>query len=139
MFIDYENEFSREQRVCNAGATEVSENVYNCGVAAPNIGMGEPITILFTVDEAFTGTGTTLTVTIQDCATVGGSYADLEGASSGAIPKATLVAGYQFVMIVPPIAHNQFLGILYTGDNTFETTGKMSAAVVPNFQSNRSH
>lgn len=138
MIIDKQCEFSLQQRVCNAGATEVSENVYDCGVAAPNIGKGKPITILFTVDEVFAGTATTLTVSVQDCATEGGGYANIEGANSGAIAKATLAAGYQFTITLPQIAHARYLGILYTGDNTFETTGKITAQVIEDFQSNRS-
>lgn len=138
MIIDYQCEFSREQRVCNAGATEVSENVYDCGVAAPNIGKGKPIMILFTVDEVFAGTATTLEVTVQSCATEGGSYVDIDGASSGTIPKASLVAGYQFTITLPQVAHDRYLGLLYTGNNTFETTGKITAQVVEDFQSNRS-
>jgi hypothetical protein len=137
MILDKNNELSSAQRVCNGGATEVSENVYDCGAANANTGMGEPLIFVFTVDAAFAGTATTLTVNLQDCTTAGGTYYDIPGASSGAIAKATLVAGYQFTIVMPPTAHDRYIGVNYVGDNTFETTGTITCQVVKDFQSNR--
>ena len=139
MIIDKQCELSSAQRVCNSGATEVSDNVYDTSIVSPNLGTGEPITFLFTVITVFAGTATTLTVTIQECDTVGGSYADVVGATSGAIAKATLVAGYQFMITLPGITTERFLNVMYTGDNTFETTGTITCQVIRDFQSNRSH
>jgi hypothetical protein len=138
MIIDKQCEFSSEQRVCDAGATEASENYFDTQIAAPVLGKGVPVKILFTVEEVFAGAATTLTVTLQESSdnAVADAYADVPGASTGAIAKALLVAGYQFVMMVPPIATERYLQLLYTGDNTFETTGKISAQVVLDQQTN---
>lgn len=138
MFIDHECEFSLDQVATDAGATEVSTNYYDTSVVAPNLGTGVPITILITISQAFTGTATTLTVTLQDCATFDGSYTNVAGVSTGAIAKALLVPGYQFILTVPPVVTKQYWKLMFTGDNTFQTTGKVTAQVVLDIQSNRS-
>lgn len=138
-FIDYQMELSDSQRVCNAGASEASTNVYDFGVADPKIGKGERMALLFTVEEAFTGTATTLTVTLQSSSdnAVADAYADIVGITTGAIAKAVLVAGYQFTLELPPFAtYERYLQALYTGDNTFETTGIISCQMVLDVQSN---
>jgi hypothetical protein len=138
--FDAEMQFSNAQRVCNAGAAEESENVYDFGVASPNVAKGEPITLLFTVDEVFAGTATTLTITAQSSSdnAVSDGYANITGITTGAIAKATLAAGYNFVMVLPPFAvYERWLRIMYTGDNTFETTGRISCRQVINYQTNK--
>ncbi len=140
-FFDFEMEFSAEQRVCNAGAAEESTNVYDFGVASPNVAKGEPIDLLFTVDEVFAGAATTLIVTVQSSSDngVGDPFADITGITTGAIAKATLVAGYNFVLTLPPFAtYERYIRIMYTGDNTFETTGKISCRQVLDYQTNKS-
>ena len=140
MYIDKQFEFSSAQRVCNSGAAEASENIYDFGVASPNVAKGEPLTLLFTVITAFTGTGTTLTVTLQSSSdnAVADAYADIAGISTGAIVKATLVAGYQFTLTLPASAtYERYMQVMYTGDNTFETTGSITCQLIRDYQSNR--
>ena len=130
--FDNEMMFSEEQRVCNGGAAEASTNVYDFGVASPNVAKGEPMVLLFTVTEVFAGTATTLTITAQSSSdnAEADAYADITGISTGAIAKATLVAGYQFTLPLPSHAtYGRWMQILYTGDNTFETTGKITCAL----------
>lgn len=139
MLIDAQMEFSDSQRVCNAGATEASTNQYDFGVASPKIGKGQPMKILFTVEAAFTGTATTLTVTLQGSSdnAVTDAYTDIVGITTGAIAKALLVAGYQFTLTLPPYAtYERWMQVLYTGDNTFETTGIISAQMILDEQTN---
>jgi len=140
MYIDKQVEFSSAQRVCNAGAAEASTNYYDFGVASPNVGKGEPIELLFTVTEVFAGTATTLTVTAQSSSdnAVADAYADISGITTGAIAKALLVVGYTFTLKLPPgAAYERYLQILYTGDNTFETTGSISCQMVVDQQTNK--
>ena len=139
-FFDDQMYFSEAQRVCNAGAAEASEDVYDFGVASPNVAKGEPITLLFTVDEIFAGTATTLTVTLQSSSdnAVTDAYADIVGITTGAIAKATLAVGYNFTMTLPSAAvYERWLRVMYTGDATFETTGKISCRQALNYQSNK--
>jgi hypothetical protein len=139
-FFDDQMYFSQEQRVCDGGATEASEDVYDFGVASPNVAKGEPITLLFTVDEVFAGTATTLTITLQSSSdnAVADPYADIAGITTGAIAKATLVAGYNFTLTLPAFAvYERYLRVMYTGDNTFETTGKISCRQALNYQTNK--
>jgi hypothetical protein len=135
MYVDHESEFSSEQRVCNAGATEASTNSIKVGA---NAGRGEPVEFLFTVTEAFAGTATTLTTTLQQSSDDAGAdpYANIAGISTGAIAKALLVPGYQFVLRLPD-THEAYVQAMYTGDNTFETTGKMTCHKVVDRQTNR--
>jgi hypothetical protein len=137
MYIDKEMELSLEQAVCNAGATEASTYAKYVGA---NAGKGEPIEFLFTVTELFAGTATTLTITLQESSdnAVADAYADIVGCSTGAIPKAALVVGYQFTLKLPD-SHEAYVQVLYTGDNTFETTGKITCQMVVDRQSNRNH
>lgn len=140
MYIDKQCEFSNAQRVCNAGAAEASENYYDFGVANPNVAKGQPLGILFTVNEVFAGTATTLTITLQGSSdnAVADAYTDIVGITTGALAKALLVVGYQFYLPLPAFAtYERYMQILYTGDNTFETTGKISAQMVVDLQTNK--
>jgi len=139
MIFDKQMELSNEQRVCNAGAAEESENVYDFGVVDPKIGKGEPMMFLFTVDEVFAGTATTLTITGQSSSdnAVADAYANISGITIGPIAKALLVEGYNFTIVLPAFAaYERYFRFMYTGDNTFETTGKISCRQVIDIQSN---
>ena len=138
MILDHQFQLSDNQRVCDAGATEASTNYYDFGVTNPYVNKGNAVRLHFNVTEAFAGTATTLTVTIQESSdnAVADAYADVVGCTTGAIAKAALVAGYEFDMYLPASCE-RYIQVLYTGDNTFETTGKIDCNLVIDTQSNR--
>ena len=145
MYLDSLTELSNAQDV-HAGSC-ASTNSYNFGLrhnyddgwnshsAAPNPGQGEPMRVLFTVTTAFTGgTGTYLQVKLQDSAD-DTTFADLSGGATGQIPVASLVAGYQFELIVPDKCR-QYMQAYYSMDAAFGAAA-ISADIVRDVQTNR--
>jgi len=119
-------------------ATAISENVIDLGVngvvpyeaaaAAMNLGAGNEIPLLLMVNEDF-ATLTSLTVTLETSAA-----ADLSTPTvlytSGAIPVATLKAGYKLpIRWLPDAPLLRYLGVRYTVTGTTATAGKVSAAL----------
>lgn len=124
MIIDRFNRFSNDQAVCNAAATEVSEDVVDLLAAGDAIGRERYLHVLVT--EAFAGTGTTCTFVLEtDDNEAMASAADIY--TSAAIAKATLVPGYKAVRVRIPKGCERYLRLSCEGDDTFETTGKITA------------
>lgn len=97
--------------------TAVSTNVVDFGVAVPQprqMGQGEPLSILFTVDVAadFTSGNETYQFEIQTDDAVG--FPSQVTLATRAILAVTLVAGYTFEMAVPIEALEQFMRVNYT-------------------------
>jgi len=114
-----------EQQICNAGATEASTNYMDLGKANLQIANGKKTPILkFRVTEAFAGTGTTLTIDLESDTDSGFATALKQVIRLGVIPKARLVAGALLQFPLPPEKYQRYLHGYFTGDNTFETTGK---------------
>jgi Bbp16-like protein len=95
-YVDAQNLYSDAQALT---VTAVSTNVIDHGQDR-NIGIGTPLGIVITVDVSAAGGGT-LTVTLQADDNVAMS-SPATVATTAAIAAATLVAGYQFVIPVPP-------------------------------------
>uniref|UniRef100_A0A6M3L3N4 Putative structural protein n=1 Tax=viral metagenome TaxID=1070528 RepID=A0A6M3L3N4_9ZZZZ len=130
MIIDKGLLVSNSQRVNNDNANEVSENAVDLSVAR-NIAAGETLYAIINIEVAPTGTGTTqqfqvITATNNDLTT--GAVVLIE---TPAIAKASLTVGKTIVLALPPLVisggEQRYLGINYKGDNTFETTGTVSA------------
>lgn len=131
MFIDHNLQVSNAQAVT---ASAASTDLIDFGQANPDVGMDDHSKMAITVDEAATAVGSaTVTFSIQDCDTEGGTYADV--AVTAAIPKATLVAGYQLV-IPMPTKLRRFCRVYYTVATGPLTAGKFSAQVVTGIQQN---
>lgn len=94
-----------------------------------DVGAGKPLFFVWTVTTAFTRAAGALTCTfdiIADDDPALGSPVTL--ASSGAIAKATLVAGAQVVLQIPPVIAS--LGLRYLGANyTLSASGDTGAAL----------
>ena len=104
---------------------------------ARDVGEGKPLYMVFTVTTAFTRAAGALTVTfnalIDDDAALG-SPTTL--ASTGAIAKADLTAGAQFVLQIPPVIGSKglrYLGASFTNSATADT-GKVTVDIVETFQ-----
>lgn len=129
----------------NVGAavttTRVSTNIIDLG-SASDVGAGEPLGIHVLVTTTFVG-GTSLQVSLESCATSGGSYVAL--ILSPVILTANLVAGVSgseiFRYAIPPNEANnatagvlgapgQFLRLRYTVVGTF-SAGAVMAWVAP--------
>ena len=119
------------QRICDAGVTEYSEKAIDLGVAR-NIARGQTLYVVISVDVLFAGTGATLTISV-----VSASEDDLTTdqevlIATPAIAKGVLTAGrVPIVLALPPLPASggaqRYLGLVYVNDNTFETTGILTA------------
>ena len=104
---------------------------------ARDVGEGKPLYMVFTVTTAFTRAAGALTVTfntlIDDDAALG-SPTTLT--STGAIAKADLAVGAQFVLQIPPVLGSKglrYLGASFTNSATADT-GKVTVDIVETFQ-----
>lgn len=128
MYTDALLLLSSAQANIAGAATYVSTNTIDLGVAR-DIGAGEGLYVLFNVETAFAG-GTAVQFQIITSAS-----ADLSSStvlsSTPAVVDATLVAGYTFVMPVPPVVGNgqRYLGVQYVGTG-IHSAGAISARVV---------
>jgi hypothetical protein len=130
MFIDKQNTFSSEQAVTAAAA---STDHIDLG-AARDIGVGKQLYVAVTCTESVTSGGSsTVNFKLQsDSSPAFGSAVDI--AQSGAIAKASLVAGYQFFIPIPPMTPKRYLRMYYDVATADLTAGKFSAQVVEGIQ-----
>lgn len=131
MYRDYQNEFSDEQAIT---ATGLSDNSVFMGEDSP----ATMVPLFFKVDEAFNNL-TTLTVTVQTSATVDAN-GDLNGTVvdlvSTDIALADLVLSAEVPIQVLPKDMLAYSQLNYTVTGTAPTTGKVSAGVVVDLQTN---
>lgn len=132
MLTDALNTFSEGQAVT---ATAISANVIDLGPMGGNavrdIGTGEPKYVVLTVGTAFTAAGAaTDTITIESADNAALSSSPVVHASTGAIAVATLAAGYQLVVPLPPGGYKRYLGLRHTIATGPMTAGTITAQVV---------
>jgi hypothetical protein len=101
-------------------------------VAARDIGNGEPLYLVISVDTAVTsgGAATVAFILASDAqAAIATDGTATEHVKTAAIPKATLVAGYQLVLPVPPESpvYERYVGILQVTAVAAVTAGKVNA------------
>jgi len=135
MIIDATLTFSENQAVT---ATAISANVIEfpdndtvpdeAAAVLRNLGPGNELPLMIQVTETF-NTLTSLTITLESSAAAGLTSPTVHW-SSGAIPLASLVAGYQPpIRIMPNGTMLKYLGLRYTVTGTAPTLGKISAAL----------
>jgi hypothetical protein len=115
------------QRISASGATASTD--YIDTLAAGDAIKGAVLKIVSTAIMA--GTGTTLTCALTtDSDSAFGTETTLF--STGAIAKASTAANTVLAQVVIPVGVKRYLRIVYTADNTFETTGRVFAAIIMN-------
>jgi hypothetical protein len=128
MIIDKFLQVSDKQAVT---ASAASTDVIDFGQLNPDPGMTDRLYMVVTCSEAALAAGAaTVTFAAQDSAD-NSAWADV--AVSAAIPKATLLAGYQTV-IQMPTKLRRYCRMNYTVGTGPLTAGKFSAQVVAGFQ-----
>jgi hypothetical protein len=127
MILDAQNLFSDAQAITAAAA---STNYIDFG-AARNIGVGETLYVVVTVDVAFTDTSSdsTLTVALQGDST---TTFTPDGTQQLFIIPAVAAIGAKYVaQIAPNFASNyRYMQLYYTPNNGNLTTGSVTAAIV---------
>lgn len=143
MILNKNLTFSERQAIT---ATAISTNViqwpangrvpYEAAAIARNLGEGTPIPIMMLVNQSF-NTLTSLTITLETADNAALSSGAVVIATSGAIPLATLVAGYRpiFARFLPFVTLKEFLGMRYTVAGTDPTTGQITATLATENQS----
>lgn len=139
MILDKELEFSNVQAVT---ATAISTNVIDLQAGAlyaptlQDIGTGEDIYLVIIVGTTATAAGAaTVTFTLESDSTADLATSATVHWTSGAIGKATLVAGYKVAQLKLPTArYERYLGLRYTVATGPLTAGTFSAWLTRNIQ-----
>ena len=125
MILDSQALFSDQQAITS---TALSTNVFDKKVAKRFLGAGPPMQLVCLVTETFaSGGASTLTVTLEndDDVAIGSSTVLF---STVAIPKATLVLGYEILIPTRPFDDIlQYLALRYTVATGPFTAGKIVA------------
>ena len=130
MILDNQTLLSNAQAItADAGSTNQIDLSPRASGLIRDIGPGKPIPLLVQVVEAFNNL-TSIVVSIQtDEDSAFGSPTTV--ASTGAIPLASLVAGYQFNLdYIPRDTQERYMRLYYDITGTAPTTGKITAGVV---------
>lgn len=129
--IDKFNEFSDAQVVTALGD---NTSTYSFDTKGADIGCGEAVHLVVQIDEAVTAA---LAATVE-FKFVESDNADLSAATqlatTGAIAKATLVAGYTVIKLKIPANAKRYIGVVYTVAVGVLTTGKFSAFLCKDIQ-----
>jgi len=132
MILDKQLTLSDAQAIT---ATADSTNIINAGQANANI--GEPVELLCEVEDAFTAAGAaTLTVSLVT-ATDEAFTSPVTLLTTAAIPKATLVRGYQLPISFLPAQLLKYFKLVYTVATGPMTAGSINAGLVLARQTNR--
>lgn len=148
MIIDNELLFADGTWAPTALGDNISTNVWDSGPlsgtptanAGRDLGLGEPLWLVVTVKVAVASVGAaTVDFRLRTDSAANLTTAPVDLVASGAIAKATLVAGYQIRLRFPSIAtqaYKRYLGCNANIGTATLTAGAFHAAVVKDVQSN---
>lgn len=115
------------QRISSSGATASTDYI-------DTLALGDAfrpgIRFHVVATELLAGTGTTITIDLQCHEDSSFSTGTVTLFSTGALAKAGTAAGTVLADVVIPSGCERYLRVVYTADNTFETTGRISAYLV---------
>lgn len=131
MLIDKQLEFADAQNMATvtAATRTVSTNTVNLGAAGDAI---DQLYCVIRVDTAFTADGGAMNATFTLETHTADTFSSARTVlwTSGAVAKATLVAGYEFKFRVPR-GLLQYAAVTCTPDTNTVTTGKFDAFLTP--------
>jgi hypothetical protein len=135
MIIDKQAELSNEQAVTAAAA---STNHYDQG-AAGEPGIDGELQLAITCTETVTSGGAS-TVQFQLQCDDNDSFSSAKTViQTAAIPKATLVAGYQIFLPIPVGLDERYIRLYYAVATADLTAGKFTAQIVQGIQKSKSY
>lgn len=126
MYLDKQNQFSAAQAIT---ATAVSTNIIDLGDAKDHA-PGHKLPLNAKVVTTF-ASNTSLTVALQTDDNTSFSSATVVS-QTGAVPVATLVAGYDFTIGVPFEGLERYIRLNYTIGGSNATAGAVTAGIVVN-------
>lgn len=136
MILDKQLEFSDGQAIT---ATAISTNVVDTlpGATNPNLtqnlGGFQGAFLVIQVDNAFTGTGVTLSISLESDSTANLATSPTVHYSSGAIAQADLTADFYIAIPLPYGSYEKYLGVRYTVAGT-SPSGTVSAFITRDVQ-----
>lgn len=134
MIIDKQLTVSSAQAVTAAAA---STDYIDLGVAR-DIGMGK-MHMVITVDEAATSGGAATVQFQLQCDDNTSFSSPKTVVQTAAIPKASLVAGYQLFMPIPVGLDERYVRLYYNVATADLTAGKFTASVVEGIQKSKAY
>lgn len=131
MIMDKSAEFADAVALSTAGTGSVALGSAMNLRTARDIGNGQPVYLVITVDTAVTSGGSATVefeIRSDSTSTIDTSAGTLHG-STGAIPVASLTQGATFVMSLPieGVEYEQYLGIIAVVGTAALTAGKVNA------------
>ena len=132
MYIDAQNLLSDDQDLSQVAGTYYSTNSLDLNVVPRAVGPGEIVKVLFQVTETFVGATSTTTVALIESSDEGPPSADIGVLyTTGLIPVATLVAGFQVVFPIPyATIAERFLSMRFIIATADTTAGTVTAGIV---------
>lgn len=130
MVLDEFNEFCDATSAILAVGNAIIGDVIDLGSTPTlrNLGAGEPLYLVLQVDTAFVGTGATVTFDLCSDSVAALTTSKTTHLTTGAIPVASLVAGYRKVIALPnETTFERYLGIWETVATANITAGKINA------------
>lgn len=131
MIIDERNEFCDDtSAVLGLGLNAIIGDVIDLGSTPTlrDLGSGEPIYLVIQVTTTFVGATSTTTFDLVSDSVAALTTSKTTHVSTGAIPVATLVAGYTKVIALPTEAtYERYLGLWETNATAAVTAGAINA------------
>jgi len=138
MIVDKLNEFANSLAVTVTAITDVID--LGATNALKDIASGRQLYLVIQVDTSVTAAGAaTGTFTLESDSDAGLSTSPTIHASTEAIGKATLVAGFQRIIALPPGNYERYLGVRCTVGTGPFTAGAISAFLTDAPQANRAY
>lgn len=135
MILDERTEFCDATSAILAVGSAIIGDVIDLGATPTlrDIGNGEPLYLVIQVDTTFVGATSTTTFELSSDSTANLATSRTVHASTGAIPVATLVAGYTKVIALPTeVTYERYLGLWETVATADVTAGKINAFLTRN-------
>lgn len=145
MIIDNQLEFADGTWAPTATGDNISPNVLDTsplgGIPTANggrnIGEGEDLYLVLTVKQAVTSAGAaTVDFRLRTDSAANGTTAPVDLVSSGAIAKASLVAGYQVKLKLPNASYKKYIMVNANIGTAVLTAGMFQADIVKDLSSN---
>ena len=132
MILDSLTRVSNNEDLSQVAGSYYSTSVLNTGTATYDIGAGEALAAIICVDEAFVGSGATVTFAVIDEADTTLDSGSIVIAQTAALAITRLTLGKIIVIPIPVgLVTQQYLGLKYTIATATTTAGTVTAFIGP--------
>ena len=142
MILDERTEFADATALDTTGTdTDNFGDIIDLGVDGRDIGNGRNMSLVIQITTAVTSAGaaTVAFQLVSDATSTISTSTQTIHVTSAAIGKATLVAGYEIVLPVPPGTYERYLGVQTVTGTAALTAGAANAFLALDYASNKSY